>query len=120
MNSHSIAAAKRRWSRYWVAPSSPRGVSPQNATRGVPARLAQSIEVASCETPGPLVVVTTPGCPAPRAQPSAMPRPEPSCRTSYNRTPRSASAAIQCMLASPIMPKTSLVPSLTNASARAS
>src|SRR5262249_39018366 len=82
------------------------GYSPQNATSGDAARLAVSSAVASCETPGPQVVVATPGVRVTRAQPSAMPSPAPSWRTSSILTPPSlSSSCIQYMLPSPEMPK---------------
>src|SRR5205814_378069 len=53
------------------------------------------------------VVVATPGVRVTRAQPSAMPSPAPSWRTSSILTPPSlSSSCIQYMLPSPMMPKT--------------
>src|SRR5262244_1332498 len=94
------------------------GYSPQNATSGDAARLAVSSAVASCETPGPQVVVATPGVRVTRAQPSAMPSPAPSWRTSSILTPPSlSSSCIQYMLPSPMMPKICVTPSATKSAA---
>ena len=77
--------------------------------------------VASCVTPGPQVAVATPGVCVARAQPSAMPRPTPSWRTSIKLRRRACRARVhQYMLPSPIMPKTADVPSALNACARRS
>ena len=87
------------------------GCSPQKATSGELARLAVSSAVASCDTPGPQVAVATPGVCIARAQPSAMPSPAPSWRTSSSLTPSLSSSCIQYMLPSPMMPKTAVQPS---------
>ncbi len=103
----SQPAANAAWSMRWRYSSSFDGNSPQNATSGDAARLAVNSAVASCVTPGPQVVVATPGVRVTRAQPSAMPSPAPSWRTSSILTPPSlSSSCIQYMLPSPMMPKT--------------
>src|SRR5215510_6356667 len=102
----------------WRYSSSLEGNSPQNATSGDAARLAVSSAVASCETPGPQVVVATPGVRVTRAQPSAIPSPAPSWRTSSILTPPSlSSSCIQYMLPSPMMPKMCVTPSATKSAA---
>src|SRR5262245_33859293 len=114
----SQLAANAAWSMRWRYSSSFVGYSPQNATSGDAARLAVSSAVASCETPGPQVVVATPGVRVTRAQPSAMPSPAPSWRTSSIWTPPSlSSSCIQYMLPSPMMPKICVTPSATKSAA---
>jgi len=76
------------------------------------ARLAVTSAVASCVTPGPQVAVQTPGVRVTRAQPSAIPSPAPSWRTSSILTPPSlSSSCIQYMFASPMMPNVCVTPS---------
>src|SRR5262245_14617774 len=114
----SQLAANAAWSMRWRYSSSFDGNSPQNATSGDAARLAVSSAVASCETPGPHVVVATPGVRVTRAQPSAIPSPAPSWRTSSILTPPSlSSSCIQYMLPSPMMPKMCVTPSATKSAA---
>ena len=103
----------------WLYSSSLFGYSPQNATSGEDARAAVMSAVASWDTAGPQVVVAIPGVRVTRAQPSAMPRPAPSWRTSSICTPPSlSSSCIQYMLPSPMMPNMCVTPSAMNALAR--